>query len=1359
MLHPGLHTNLPIAVSPPLFLLNSEFEVMYQSDSAIAFFGEVAFGAEISSLVSILREEVDDNPAPLMELLEHVVSSKQKITTANGVITSFVSQPPRYQNGSIEVVPFVDKRGDINQFLVQFRFTDDIDALLQELNKARKQVDVMERVSESGCWELDLVANKLAWSDGVFVLCEYEPREFEVNFETGLGAVHPDDRDYAISALQETLETGKEYYIRKRLLTKSGGVKHVISRADVIKDEEGRPVKLVGVFINRTQEQEYFEELLRQQTKEDTLINSTDDLIWSVDTSFHIISCNNAFREMVEKITGTKPNQGNYALSKIFGHEELKKWRVYYERALNGEKFSVKEDVIDANGELINSRIISITPLLNHANTIWGVACFGKEITAETKANKALERTNSELQTILTSSIDIICTIDESGIFQTVNSASLKILQYQPEELINVVFSAFVHPDDLAKTTEAVNTVMNGKDIAYFENRCLRKDGSPVSMIWSGKWDAKTRRIYCVGKDATEIQLAKQNLQESEKRFRSLVENNAGAIGILLPDGSASYATPSIQAVLGYTEQEALTLNMFELIHPEDVEKTTAKLAEALERPGVPIQNPVSRVKHKDGTWRWIAATFTNLIHEPYIGGIVNNFRDVTARVQDELQLKLLIDNTEEGFILIDKSLTIVSFNRQFEILYRKYFNISIQKGENILAYAQPERREFLASLYSRVLSGDQEMSEINIPDPEGGTRTFSLTYKPAINRAGEIEGAFVSTADITEKRRNEQQSKEYQYFIETAIENLPIGIAVNRTEDNAAILMNKTFSDVYGWPREELTDVSSFFKKVYPDEEYRNIISKRVMDDILSGDPKRMNWEGITITTQTGEKRIINAKNIPVLDQNLMISTVVDVTERERNLQRIKDSERKLLAAQRLAKLGNWQLNLATREFEWSDEVYNIWGQNKETFKPTLDTFLETMHPEDRPLFENDKEAVRNGDRQLDLEHRILLPDGTLKWVHEKATLVKDESGNPKTLEGSVQDITVEKMLSLSLEESNQRYHYATQATFDAIWDWDIVKNTIYRGENYQFLFGYSREELIASSDSWAKHIHPDDREAIVRSVKDSVNGNQSKWVGEYRYEQHDGSYAFVNDRGIIVRDRNGKAIRMVGAMQDITKQKAEEARLKLLESVITNTNDAVLITEAEPLDDPGPKIIYVNEAFTRMTGYTAEEVIGKSPRILQGPESDYEELQKLGNALRNWQPYEITTLNYKKNGEPFWINFTVTPVADEKGWFTHWIAVERDVTKIKHAEQELQKAYDEKLKYIENIEEKNKRLSEIAWIQSHIVRAPVARIMGIVDVLTDCEVDPFETKQLLNHLLRSAEDLDKIIRDIADKTAETNL
>jgi diguanylate cyclase (GGDEF)-like protein/PAS domain S-box-containing protein len=127
---------------------------------------------------------------------------------------------------------------------------------------------------------------------------------------------------------------------------------------------------------------------------------------------------------------------------------------------------------------------------------------------------------------------------------------------------------------------------------------------------------------------------------------------------------------------------------------------------------------------------------------------------------------------------------------------------------------------------------------------------------------------------------------------------------------------------------------------------------------------------------------------------------------------------------------------------------------------------------------------------------------------------------------------------------------------------------------------------------------------------------------------------------------------------------------RLRLLESVVINAHDAVLITAAEPVDSPGPVIQYANPAFTRMTGYTAAEVLGQSPRILQGPLSNVEATGRIRRALKSWEPIEIEVLNYRKDGSTFWVELSITPVCDENGWYTHWISIQRDISERKLSE-----------------------------------------------------------------------------------------
>ena len=159
----------------------------------------------------------------------------------------------------------------------------------------------------------------------------------------------------------------------------------------------------------------------------------------------------------------------------------------------------------------------------------------------------------------------------------------------------------------------------------------------------------------------------------------------------------------------------------------------------------------------------------------------------------------------------------------------------------------------------------------------------------------GKIIGVTSIGADITEQRQAEENLKRQNVFIQTILDNLPIGLAVNTIDDGKTTYMNRKFEEIYGWPFESLQSVSDFFKYVFPDPEYRKIIENRVMNDIGSGDPERMEWDDIEATGQNGTKHIISAKNIPLPDQNIMISTVQDITA-EKHAEREKQRHREEL-------------------------------------------------------------------------------------------------------------------------------------------------------------------------------------------------------------------------------------------------------------------------------------------------------------------------------------------------------------------------------------------------------------------------------------------------------------------------------
>lgn len=223
-------------------------------------------------------------------------------------------------------------------------------------------------------------------------------------------------------------------------------------------------------------------------------------------------------------------------------------------------------------------------------------------------------------------------------------------------------------------------------------------------------------------------------------------------------------------------------------------------------------------------------------------------------------------------------------------------------------------------------------------------------------------------------------------------------------------------------------------------------------------------------------------------------------------------------------------------------------------------------------------------------------------------------------------------------------------------------------------------------------------------------------------------------------------------------------QERAQLLETVIASANDAVIITKAN-LDNPGPEILYVNEAFTRISGYSAEEVIGKCPRFLQGEFTKRETLDALGAALRKGKPFKDELLNYSKDGKPYWLEISIVPVKNAQGVITHFAALERDISERKKADAEYKNAMIQlkraNLKAeaasrdlevsLRKAEEANKAKSDFLANMSHELRTPMNGVLGMAQLLTDTPLND-EQSECVNTINGSAENLLMLLNDILD-------
>ena len=178
------------------------------------------------------------------------------------------------------------------------------------------------------------------------------------------------------------------------------------------------------------------------------------------------------------------------------------------------------------------------------------------------------------------------------------------------------------------------------------------------------------------------------------------------------------------------------------------------------------------------------------------------------------------------------------------------------------------------------------------------------------------------------------------------------------------------------------------------------------------------------------------------------------------------------------------------------------------------------------------------------------------------------------------------------------------------------------------------------------------------------------------------------------------------VRRLSDRRDPRPDEKRLLLLESVALHARDSIIITEAEPIDLPGPRILFCNRAFTETTGYSAEEVLGQTPRILQGPDTDPAARAKLRAAFASWQSVTVELLNYRKDGSSFWVELSIVPVANEKGWYTHWVSVQRDCTERHETEnlsRRVQLAEVEKKALASEIRERKRVEEELRYTAFH--------------------------------------------------------
>jgi PAS domain S-box-containing protein len=228
-----------------------------------------------------------------------------------------------------------------------------------------------------------------------------------------------------------------------------------------------------------------------------------------------------------------------------------------------------------------------------------------------------------------------------------------------------------------------------------------------------------------------------------------------------------------------------------------------------------------------------------------------------------------------------------------------------------------------------------------------------------------------------------------------------------------------------------------------------------------------------------------------------------------------------------------------------------------------------------------------------------------------------------------------------------------------------------------------------------------------------------------------------------------------------DIEVQRNLTLRSSLLHKALTSLNEMVIITEATPIDLPGPRIVMVSDALTRLTGYSAAELIGRTPRIFQGPLTSRKTLDALRASMERWERTQVELVNYTKDGRPFWVEIDIAPIADDTGWFTHWIAVQRDVSRRKRDEADLVAQHDRLKAMTDELLAAREEAGRVSDAKSaflanmaHELRTPMHAIMSFSKLGLDRTetLDPDRLAKYFGNIRESGERLTNLLNDLVD-------
>jgi PAS domain S-box-containing protein len=540
------------------------------------------------------------------------------------------------------------------------------------------------------------------------------------------------------------------------------------------------------------------------------------------------------------------------------------------------------------------------------------------------------------------------------------------------------------------------------------------------TRVWTLDEEVQFQEIARRLTDGLTSTLIQRDLVESEAKYRRIVDTANEGILILDEHAEVVFLNAHLAKMLGYTLEELQDHRVTDFMLQEDLADHQQKLARRHKNLAETYER---RLIRKDGSILWALISAT-----PIFDG--NQYRGALSMVTDITERKLAADalrheQTLLNRIMVTSPVGIAMVNREGQITFanpqaEKILGLN-KETITQLSYNAPEWHATTidgepmpdeAQPFSRVMAAREPVFDVQhaITWPDGRRVLLSVNGAPIFDAQNEIEAVAFAIEDITERKKAEAALQRSEQTLAESQRIAHLG-SWNMDLTTNEVFWSEELYRMYGFDPSQPPPLYTESMKLFTPESWERLNSA-IERATTTGEPYELELE---LVRKDGLTRSMLARGELVRDESgkgvMVRGVVMDITERKQAEENLRNSEHGLAEAQRIAHLGNWELDLINDSLLWSDEIFNIFEIDKEAFGASYEAFLDAIHPEDRERVNHAYTESLTDRKPYNIIHRLLMKDGRIKYVKEQCESFFDTDGKPIRSVGTVQDITEQKL------------------------------------------------------------------------------------------------------------------------------------------------------------------------------------------------------------------------------------------------------------------------------------------------------------------------------------------------------------